>query len=61
MPLETVADLGPGDIVLDGDRAPYKKVAQHSPRISAHAMSPNGCIDQEATWYGGRPRPWPHC
>ena len=22
---------------------------------------PNGCKDQDATWYGGRPRPRPHC
>ena len=22
---------------------------------------PNGWMDQDATWYGGRPRPWPHC
>ena len=22
---------------------------------------PNGCMDQDATWYGGRPRPRQHC
>jgi len=22
---------------------------------------PNGWMDQDATWYGGRPRPRPHC
>jgi len=22
---------------------------------------PNGWMDQDATWYEGRPRPWPHC
>jgi len=22
---------------------------------------PNGWMDQDATWYGGRPRPWLHC
>jgi len=22
---------------------------------------PNGWMDQDATWYGGRPQPWPHC
>ena len=22
---------------------------------------PNGCMDQDETWHGGRPRPWPHC
>ena len=38
--------LGPGHIVLDGD-----------PRISW----PNGWMDQDATWYGDRPQPRPHC
>ena len=22
---------------------------------------PNGCVDRDATWYGGRPRPRLHC
>jgi len=22
---------------------------------------PNGWMDQDTTWYGGRPRPRPHC
>ena len=22
---------------------------------------PNGCMDKDATWYGSRPRPRPHC
>jgi len=22
---------------------------------------PNGCMDQDETWHGGRPRPWPRC
>ena len=29
--------------------------------FSAHVLWPNGCMDQDATWYGGRPQPWPHC
>jgi len=28
---------------------------------SAHVFWPNGWMDQYATWYGGRPQPWPHC
>ena len=24
-------------------------------------LSPNGWLDQDATWYAGRPRPRPHC
>jgi len=22
---------------------------------------PNGWMDKDETWHGGRPRPWPHC
>jgi len=43
--------IGPGDIVLDGDPAPSP------PPIFAHVLCPNGWVDQDATWYGGRPRP----
>jgi len=51
--------LGPGHIVLDGDPAPPP---QHSPPIfGPYPLRPNGCIDQDATWYGGRPRPRRHC
>jgi len=53
MPLGTEVDLSPGDIVLDGDPA--------RPPILAHVLWPNGCMDQDGTWYGGRPRPLPHC
>jgi len=35
MPLGTEVDLGPGDIVLDGDPAPPRKGAQQAP-FSAH-------------------------
>jgi len=31
------------------------------PHFSAHVLWPNGCMGQDATWYGGRTRPWPHC
>ena len=31
------------------------------PHFSAHVLWPNGCMDQDASWYGGRPRLWPHC
>ena len=39
----TEVDLGN---VLDGDPAPTKKGAQH-PRIMAHVLWPNGCMDQD--------------
>jgi len=43
------------------------------PMLSDHCLSvclsvynvgvlwPNGWMDQDETWHGGRPRPWPHC
>ena len=52
--------LGPGHIVLDGHPAPPKK-GHISPHFSAHVLWPNGWMDQDATWNGGRPRPRPHC
>ena len=51
--------LSPGDFVLDEDPAPYPKRGR-APQFSAHVW-PNGCMDQDATWYGGRPRPTRHC
>jgi len=54
MPLGTKVDLGPGDIVLDGN--PARPQGGHSiPPILAHVLWPNGCMDQGATWYWGRP------
>jgi len=51
VPLGAEVDLGPGDIVLDGDPAPSpKKGAQH-PQFLAHVLWPNGWMDQDATWY----------
>jgi len=41
MPLGTEADLGPGDIVLDGDPAPLKR-AQHSLLFGPCLLWPNG-------------------
>jgi len=53
MPHGTEVGLGPGRIVLHGDPAPPKAAQQ--PAIFGPWM------DQDATWYGGRPRPRPHC
>jgi len=36
MPLGMEVDLGPGDIVLDGDPAPTLKEAQPPPQFLAH-------------------------
>jgi len=41
-----------GDCVLDGDPAPSPKVAE-PPVFVPRLLWPNGCMDQDATWYGG--------
>jgi len=50
--------LGPGHIVLDEDPAPPPPKG-HSPHpiFGPYLLRPNGCIDQDATWYGARPQP----
>jgi len=57
MPLGMEVGLSPGDFVLDGDPAPYPKGAEPHPIFGTRLLWPNGCVDQDATWYGGRPRP----
>jgi len=64
MTLDTEVGFVPGDIVLDGDPAPPLQkgggtAAPH--QFSANILWPNGSMDQDATWYGSRPRPWPYC
>jgi len=31
------------------------------PVCNADVLWLNGWMDQDETWHGGRPRPWPHC
>jgi len=62
MPLGMEVGHDPSDIVLHGDNPapPPQKGAQ--PLIFRPCLLwPNGCMDQDATWYEGRPRPRPHC
>ena len=40
---------------------PPKKGAQQPPLFGPCLLWPNGWMDQDTTWYGGRPRPRPHC
>jgi len=42
--------------VLDGDQAPYPKGAEPHPIFGPRLLWPKGCVDQDATWYGGWPR-----
>jgi len=48
MKLGMEVDLGPGQIVLDGDPAPPPKGVQ--PPNFRHVSWPNGWMDQDATW-----------
>jgi len=51
--------LGPGHIVLDGDPPPRPQRGTTCPQFSAHICCGQvaAWINQDATWYGGRPRP----
>jgi len=54
--------LVPGHIVLDGDSAsPAPKGHSSHPILDPHLLWPNGCMDEDATWYGGTPWPKGHC
>ena len=60
VPLGTEVGLRSGEIVLDETHFPLK--GGSSPHhFSAHVLWPNGWIDQDTTWYRGRPLPRPHC
>jgi len=62
MPLGTEVGLGPGGIVLDKDSArPRKKTQQPPSLLGPCLLWPNGCVDQDATWYGSKPRTRRHC
>ena len=50
-----------GHIVLDKDPAPLPNQGAQPPIFGQCLLRPNGCMDQDATWYGGRPRPSRHC
>ena len=52
--------LDPGDFVLDGDPAPPQGTALTHPIFGPYLLWPNGWMDEDATWYGSRPRPMPH-
>ena len=58
MKLGMQVGLGPGHNVLTGDPAPPPPKG-HSPHpiFGPNLLRPNGCMDQDVTWYGARPRP----
>ena len=48
--------------LFDRDPAPPQKLRGQSPPIFGPCLlQPNGCMDQDVTLYGGRPRPRQHC
>ena len=57
MKLGIQVGLGPGHIVLDGDPAPSPAKGHSPPIFGPYLLRPKGCMDQDATWYGGRPQP----
>jgi len=61
MPIGMEVGLGPGHIVLDGDPAPPPQKGGTAPIFGLSLLWPNDWMDQDATWYGGRPRPRPRC
>jgi len=56
MPLGTEVNLGPGDVVLDGVTAPPPPKSGTAPVFGSCLLWPNGCMDEDVTWYGSRPR-----
>jgi len=60
MPLGMEVGISPVDCVRWGPISPPKKGAD--PNIfDPCLLRPNGCMDQDTTWYGGRPLPRRHC
>jgi len=57
MKLGVQAGLSPGHTVLDWDPAPSPQRGTAPTIFGPYLMWPNGWMDQDATWYGGRPRP----
>ena len=62
MPLGTKVGLGPGNLVFDADPLPLPPRGRAPPPIFGPCLLwANGWMDQDATWYEGRPRPRPNC
>jgi len=61
-PLGTEVGLSPGQIVLDGDSASPPRKGYRSPTFRPISIvAKHGWMDEDTTWYGGRPRPRRRC
>jgi len=61
MPLGTEVGLSLRDVVFDVDPAtPEKREHPPHPIFGPCLLWPNGWMDEDAVWYGSRPRPRPH-
>jgi len=61
MKLGVKIGLDPGHIVLDGDPLSLPKRGAESQIFGPCLLWPNGWMDQDATWYEGRPQPRQLC
>ena len=63
MPLGTEVDLGLRGIVFVVDPATLREKGHTHPHpiFGLCLLWPNGWMDEDAAWYGSRPRPRPHC
>ena len=62
IPLGMEVGFGPDDFVFDGDPARHRKKA-HPPHpfLGPCLLWSNGWMDQDSTWYGGKPRTGRRC
>jgi len=61
MPLGMEVGLDPSDTVVQGTQLTLPKTGEQPPIFGPCLSWPNGWMDQDATWYGDRPRPRPQC
>jgi len=61
MALGMEVGLGPGHTVLDGEPAPRPKKGTEPPIFGPFLLLPNGWMNQDGTWHGGRPQPRQRC
>ena len=61
MPLGMKVGLGPGHIMLDGVPGATNPKRGTAPNFWPISIVAERLQDQDATWYGGRLRPMPHC